>query len=213
VADELYGATKDPNHPTRAYIAPQVRARNDNTGVPGQFYRFRLKLPDNVSGDLVLLQWYYLTANSCTHPGYDKYSFPQDWGDMNDRLSLCGNIPADGNGTPGTCSRDTFFYHCVLFTCAHLTQVYSGTCCILSIMDRTILELRRGIHFDWSCCANLPGSSASSFGTCPHSYLSTCPHNNGWSNIGSNNAKVNSEPNIVWSNTCTNNAKLRWHLR
>ncbi|KAI2510038.1 Lytic polysaccharide mono-oxygenase [Fragilaria crotonensis] len=100
VADELYGAPKDTSYPTRAYIAPPSRTINDNTGVPGQFFRFRVKLPDNLSGDLVLLQWHYLTANSCKYPGYTTYPFPQDWGDMQDFLGICSDIPADGNGTP-----------------------------------------------------------------------------------------------------------------
>lgn len=101
VADELYGAPKDINYPTRAYIAPPSRTINDNTGVAGQFFRYRFKLPSNLSGNLVLLQWHYLTANSCKYPGYTNYSFPTDWGVMTDGLSICSDIPADGDGTPG----------------------------------------------------------------------------------------------------------------
>ena len=123
VADELYGAPKDTSYPTRAYIAPPSRTMNDNTGVAGQFFRFRVKLPDNLSGDLVLLQWHYLTANSCKYPGYTTYPFPQDWGDMQDFLGICTNIPADGNGTPGTCCCDTSFSSCRLLTRGHLTQL------------------------------------------------------------------------------------------
>ena len=36
----------------------------------------RYKLPNNLSGDVVLLQWHYVTGNSCEDVGYDQYSFP-----------------------------------------------------------------------------------------------------------------------------------------
>ena len=101
VADELYGAPKDINNPTRAYIAPPSRTITDNTGVTGQLFRYRFKLPSDLTGSLVLLQWHYLTANSCKYPGYTEYPFPADWKLPQDGLSICSNIPADGNGTPG----------------------------------------------------------------------------------------------------------------
>lgn len=100
VSDELYGAPKDINYPNRAYIAPRGVANRATVGLTGEFYRFRLKLPDNLSGDLVLLQWHYLTANSCKFPGYDTYPFPGNWGNMQNSLGICGSIPADGNGVP-----------------------------------------------------------------------------------------------------------------
>jgi hypothetical protein len=101
VSDPLYGAPKDPNYPTRAYIAPRGVATHKQVGMSGDFYRFRLKLPDNVSGELVLLQWRYLTANSCTFPGYDAYPFPANWDMGKNSLDLCGTLPPDGNGVPG----------------------------------------------------------------------------------------------------------------
>jgi Lytic polysaccharide mono-oxygenase, cellulose-degrading len=104
VSDPLYGAPMDASYPTRAYIAPLNFATTDNSfEVPGVLYRFRLKLPSNLSGNLVLLQWYYLSANSCTFPGYSSYPFPSSWGNMQDGLPECTSIPPDGNGYPGTC--------------------------------------------------------------------------------------------------------------
>ena len=93
VADLLYGAPKDPNYPSRAYIAPSSYSGivNDNTGVSGILYRFRMKLPDTAVGDLVLIQWHYLTANSCQFPGYNVYNWPADWPVQN-QLALCGDL-------------------------------------------------------------------------------------------------------------------------
>jgi Lytic polysaccharide mono-oxygenase, cellulose-degrading len=102
VSDPLYNAPKDVNYPNRAYIAPLALAIPDNTnGLPGVFYRFRFKLPSNLSGELVLLQWHYYTANSCKYPGYSSYPFPSNWVGVQDNLSICTNIPPDGNGVPG----------------------------------------------------------------------------------------------------------------
>ena len=64
-------------------------------GASGYMYRFKYKLPDDVSGR-VLLQWYYITANSCSAPGYDSYPFPTGW----DGAPTCAHIPEDGMGVP-----------------------------------------------------------------------------------------------------------------
>jgi hypothetical protein len=103
VSDPMYGAPKDDSYPNRAYIAPLNVAKQETVGLSGSFYSFQLKLPDNLSGDLVLLQWHYLTANSCTFPGYSTYPFPAQWGNMGNSHGLCGPIPSDGNGVPGEC--------------------------------------------------------------------------------------------------------------
>lgn len=104
VSDPLYGATKDANYPQRAYIPPLSYSEiiyDTTLGIPGSLYRHRLKLPNALVGDLVLLQWHYLTANSCKYSGYDNYKFPDSWGNMHSGLGLCGPLPADGNGIPG----------------------------------------------------------------------------------------------------------------
>jgi hypothetical protein len=60
VKDTLYGANYDPNYPERAYLAPM----NDPNYVPDTTasnilieYSFIMKLPMDVYGDLVLIQW------------------------------------------------------------------------------------------------------------------------------------------------------------
>ncbi len=68
VADDLYGANPDPNYPERAYIP--------NKEFPVQFesggnalFRHKYQLPLGLSGDLVLIQWHYITGNSCVDVG------------------------------------------------------------------------------------------------------------------------------------------------
>lgn len=82
-------------------------------------FKFRMQLPEGLTGDLVLIQWYYVASNSgCVHDGYDTYAFPADWilklDDNADEVSAwdakvsvgagldnCGNdLPPDGEGTP-----------------------------------------------------------------------------------------------------------------
>lgn len=103
VSDPLYGAPKDPNFPNRAMIPPREYSGMlyDVGPVPGTFHRHRLTLPPGLQGDFVLLQWYYLTANSCRHPGYDNITLPADWNEDYSHLSVCNVDDSDGgNGSP-----------------------------------------------------------------------------------------------------------------
>ena len=61
-------------------------------------YRHKYRLPANLSGDIVLIQWHYVTANSCLPEGYDQYTFPQGFDPGS--LSTCGPLPPDGDGVP-----------------------------------------------------------------------------------------------------------------
>ena len=38
-----------------------------------KWFRHSYQLPQGLFGDKVLLQWKYITANSCSPPGYDAY--------------------------------------------------------------------------------------------------------------------------------------------
>ena len=108
VSDELYGAPPDPNYPERAYIAPASKVDwlngvPDEQPVVGALYKMKFQLPEGVAGEVVLLQWYYLTANSCKHEGYAEYPFPEEWGEdvaLYPRLPDCEDIPPDGDGVP-----------------------------------------------------------------------------------------------------------------
>ena len=57
-----------------------------------------MRLPPDLYGDIVLIQWYYLTANSCVHDGYEKYNWPDGWEIPS--ADKCGNVSKDGLGTP-----------------------------------------------------------------------------------------------------------------
>jgi len=97
VEDTKYGAPVDPNYPSRAYI-PLTTFPNYEKDSLGWHHYHKYKLPDNVSGELVLLQWHWITANSCRPEGYDEYDFPEHFEPGN--LDPCDEIPEDGNGKP-----------------------------------------------------------------------------------------------------------------
>ena len=82
VKDALYGATIDTNYPERVYVAPSAYAEHflSEDGFNSMLYQYQMKLPDGLVGELILIQWYYVAANSdCIHPGYDTYAWPTDW--------------------------------------------------------------------------------------------------------------------------------------
>jgi hypothetical protein len=84
VEDLLYGSPKDINYPYRAYMAPPALSNPMNN-----MFSYRMKLPVNVVGDLVLIQWWYLTGNSCDYEGYEQYNWPASWGNMDSSISKC----------------------------------------------------------------------------------------------------------------------------
>jgi hypothetical protein len=103
VSDELYHAPIDMNYPERAYLIPASRAEFIQEDFYGAQYKMKFKLPDGIHGDVVLLQWYYLTANSCKHVGYTDMVFPDAWGPdamLYHEVPDCVDIPDDGNGVP-----------------------------------------------------------------------------------------------------------------
>lgn len=85
-SDELYGAPKDSDYPGRAYVAPSAipsRVKGSPSGMP---FRHKFKLPGGLIGDRVLLQWHYITGNSCEDIDYK-------------------NNPWNSGGVLGTCSQ------------------------------------------------------------------------------------------------------------
>jgi hypothetical protein len=98
--DELYGANPDPLFPERAYIPRTDFARGlvrDSSGA--YLMRHRFRLPVGLSGDLVLIQWHYVTGNSCKDVGYDTYDWPDGFYPGN--LPTCTQpLPEDGRGVP-----------------------------------------------------------------------------------------------------------------
>jgi len=57
---------KDPNYPYRGMYA-------GGQGGSIKWFEFEYELPQGIYGDQVLLQWKYITANSCSPPGYSEY--------------------------------------------------------------------------------------------------------------------------------------------
>lgn len=122
VRDELYGAPKDERYPERAYVAPPFHPARRNSEKPtfeeAMLFKYVMQLPPGLSGELVLLQWYYVAGNSgCSHAGYDDYPWPENWledtnGDgeispleakysVGIGLNPCEDILSeDGNGVP-----------------------------------------------------------------------------------------------------------------
>lgn len=106
IQDNNYDATFDPNYPERIYVPDgKVTGRVDDTsGFPGtkQLFSYDLALPCGLTGDLVLLQWYFVTAQDCYHEGYLDYDFPDSWGDVfEEKINECPKpLPPTGDGLP-----------------------------------------------------------------------------------------------------------------
>jgi hypothetical protein len=62
IEDIKNGMPKDDNHPERAMLFGD-----------GVDISYVMKLPDNIVGDMVLLQFIYWTANTCNYEGYKEY--------------------------------------------------------------------------------------------------------------------------------------------
>lgn len=63
IEDMLYGGPVDSYYPERAYVSPAAE------------HKFKYRLPMGIYGPNVMLQWRYVTANSCFPPGYvSKFS-------------------------------------------------------------------------------------------------------------------------------------------
>jgi hypothetical protein len=107
VRDELYGGPVDPNYPERAYFA---YGQSD--------FAFTYKLPMGVTGDKVLMQWRYVTANSCVPPGYRDSGIQSILSDLGWLLSMNMNdcaYPYDATGARcDTCPEQ--FWNCAEVT-------------------------------------------------------------------------------------------------
>ena len=99
--DENYpagGMPPDDNYPERAIFGGGPTSHGGDV----VNFEFEFKLPDGLSGEQVLLQWKYTTANSCSPPGYEHYftvQHPQlpDWYWGGSNLAKCTPpYPPDG---------------------------------------------------------------------------------------------------------------------
>mmetsp|Transcript_12393 Transcript_12393/g.35992 ORF Transcript_12393/g.35992 Transcript_12393/m.35992 type:complete len:742 (+) Transcript_12393:108-2333(+) len=97
VEDLAFGMPADPNYPERGYLY-------GGAGWNGYTFVMEFKLPDDLFGNQVLLQWRYVTANSCSPIGYDKYfAANPDLSDhfWNSRLEGCPEtLPFNSDAAP-----------------------------------------------------------------------------------------------------------------
>lgn len=82
VEDTLYSMPKDESYPERGYYYGRENFNNNE-------FSMKFRLPQGLSGEEVLLQWLYVTANTCSPDGYAEYyqKFPQEW--WNPHRSTC----------------------------------------------------------------------------------------------------------------------------
>ena len=111
VQDLNNNAPKDPNYPVRAYI------QGLTSMTLGEF-RYRYKLPDNLTGELVLIQWYYVTGNTCTDEGYADYTWPLGFTQYNPQTTPTCPLPITGDGSEAPervsycCTQLSFYFTC-----------------------------------------------------------------------------------------------------
>jgi len=107
--DSLHLAPRDDKYPWRGYYSSAYD------------FEMRYKLPMGVTGDEVMMQWRYVTGNSCMPPGYcchnaddyfDKYQNVSSWKRAN--TALC-SYPLDPTGATGTGKPEQFW------NCAEIT--------------------------------------------------------------------------------------------
>lgn len=91
-----HNAPKDPNYPERGYL---------NQGA--SHTRMRFKLPPGLVGDMVVLQWHWVTGNSCESAGYDTYSWPPGWEPSSNMAPCPATLSDTGIGAPEQ------FWNCV----------------------------------------------------------------------------------------------------
>ena len=82
--DETYPImTPDNNFRARSYVY-QGNAQQYGSDPSGTRFSLKYKLPPNLNGERILLQWHYVTANTCFDIGYGMYSFPFAYPSLND---------------------------------------------------------------------------------------------------------------------------------
>eukprot|EP00565_Helicotheca_tamesis_P009066 CAMPEP_0185725884 /NCGR_PEP_ID=MMETSP1171-20130828/2013_1 /TAXON_ID=374046 /ORGANISM="Helicotheca tamensis, Strain CCMP826" /LENGTH=807 /DNA_ID=CAMNT_0028394107 /DNA_START=1 /DNA_END=2420 /DNA_ORIENTATION=+ len=102
VQDLSYGLPPDSNYPNRLYVPPPGQMTSFGNP-PGKVMRHKFRLPAGLNGDLVLIQWHYVTGNTCFDVGYDDYfgtggPSPFTVSNLNDcsqPLNMCGDVGND----------------------------------------------------------------------------------------------------------------------
>lgn len=133
VEDVLNGAPKDPNYPSRAYI-------HGLTSMTLGEFKYKYKLPDNLIGELVLIQWYYITGNTCTDEGYADYPFPVGFTPFNagEATTATCPLPITGDGSEAPERVSYFQYSFFPFCREHIIWLIANTARLLPISSGTV---------------------------------------------------------------------------
>ena len=96
-------ANVDVAYPIRGHVHPKVGnvGENSDATMPtggGMHFKMQYKLPEGFACAHCLLQWRYITGNSCEMEGYDGYDWPTPAWHKPD-LSTCPN-PLPKTGAP-----------------------------------------------------------------------------------------------------------------
>jgi len=105
----------DPSYPERGMYA-------GGQGGSIKSFSFEYRLPTGISGEKVMLMWKYITANSCSPPGYAEYfaahpDLPDNY--WTEDVTFC-TPPYPNDGTRGTTWPEQFF------NCAEVSILPSG---------------------------------------------------------------------------------------
>eukprot|EP01134_Creolimax_fragrantissima_P002165 CFRG2165T1 len=71
----------DPDHPERYYLEPTCANPYDIEGNGVLFHHMKYHIPDSLQCEFCIVQWVYVTANSCNPPGYhERSNWPTTYG-------------------------------------------------------------------------------------------------------------------------------------
>jgi len=90
IKDNLFNGPNDSVYPVRGYLSPAMK------------FSFLYKLPSGLNGEKVIIQWHYITANSCHPLGYknpDLRLAERGWL-RGPNLKSCGDYSDTGVGMP-----------------------------------------------------------------------------------------------------------------
>ena len=79
----------DENYPYRYYLESRDEMIFQTDGYPGYVAKMKYKLPNDLTCEHCVLQWWYYTANSCIYEGYNEYTGMTNW--YNKNLGMCTN--------------------------------------------------------------------------------------------------------------------------
>lgn len=83
----------DSNYPGRYYLDPKCSKKFNANGQG--FVSMKYLIPENLECEHCVLQWWWVTANSCSGPGYDDVNFPNTYANCNGDGGAKGWLPRE----------------------------------------------------------------------------------------------------------------------